>query len=238
MERIRNGTQAGFNALLFVLYLLQLVTLSLDGGFGASVSAIVFWALMIFGEAILLRRAILACDRLILDERGIRVKRFGRIIRDFSWSEIREYGIAGTDDGKAPKTITTMYFSLVPLNDEARIRAVLYESYFFLPMLNDRNIIAIDCMRQKNNGAELDQELLAQIPYPMLHRTDLYAMWRNFTCAYCDAEGQTRYIDRKTAKPLTRKIEAPFIALFIVLALALILSFAIPPMFTELAYLI
>lgn len=80
MERIRNGTQAGFNALLFVLYLLQLVTLSLDGGFGASVSAIVFWALMIFGEAILLRRAILACDRLILDERGIRVKRFGRII--------------------------------------------------------------------------------------------------------------------------------------------------------------
>lgn len=233
MNRIRNGTQAWFNALLFVLYLLQFSSLLLDGGFADSVGSIVFWALMVFWLALLLRRAILACDRLILDERGIRVKRFGRIIRDFSWSEIREYGIASTDDGRMPKTITTMYFSLVTLNDEARIRAVQYESYFFLPMLNDRNIIAIDCMRQKNNGAELNQELMAQIPYPMFHRTDLYAMWANFTCAYCDAEGQTHYIDRKTAKPLARKICAPFIVLFIVLVLALILSFVIPSAFTE-----
>lgn len=232
MNRIRNGTQAGFNALLFVLYLLQFATLSLDADFRVSVGAIVFWVLMILWETLLLRRLILACDRLILDEHGIRVKRFGRIIRDFSWSEIREYGIASTDDGKAPKAITTMYFSLVPLYDEARIRAVLYESYFFLPMLNDRNIIAVDCIRQKNNGVELDQKLMAQIPYPMFHRTDLYAMWVNFTCAYCDSEGQTHYIDRKTAKPLTRRICAPFIVLFIALLLALILSFAIQPAFS------
>ena len=233
MDRIRNGTQAGFNAMLFVLYLLQLATLSLDGGFAVSAGSIVFWALMVFWLALLLRRAILACDRLILDERGIRVKRFGKIIRDFSWSEIQEYGIASTDDGKIPKAITTLYFSLVPLNDESRIRAVWYESSFFLPMLNDRNIIAVDCVRQKNNGVELNQELMAQIPYPMFHRTDLYAMWANFTCAYCDAEGQTHYIDRKTAKPLARKICAPFIVLFIVLVLALLLSLAIPSAFTE-----
>lgn len=232
MKRIRYPRQAAEYVILLICLLLFCAALEYIAalvGLPHGLRLVVFRLLMLAAGIYLIRRLILARDRVFIDEDRIRVMRFGRVICDFSWSEIQEYGTVCPIYYKRWRTeIPTLYFSREPLSDERRMKVALFELCLLYPILKDPDIIAIDFLNEKKWVLEPDQELLSRLPFSVLHRTDLPVIWDKHPFWYADPDGQVHYLDKNTAKSLYKSISTPYMILFFVLLLAAFLSFFLP----------